>query len=105
MEHHEEERVKANELKPRTKVASLDLTVVEKGEVRSITTREGTPGRVCDAKGQDEEGALVSLSLWNDEIDRVNINDRIRIVNGWVSEWRGNVQVSAGRYGKLEVLH
>ncbi len=96
--------MKANELRPRSKVPSLDLRVVEKGEVRSITTREGTTGRVCDAKGEDDEGASVSLSLWNDEIDRVNLNDRIRIINGWVSEWRGNLQVSAGRYGKLEVL-
>ncbi len=96
--------MKANELRPRSKVPSLDLRVVEKGEVRSITTREGTTGRVCDAKGEDDEGATVSLSLWNDEIDRVNLNDRIRIINGWVSEWRGNLQVSAGRYGKLEVL-
>lgn len=96
--------MKANELRPRSKVPSLDLKVVEKGEVRSITTREGTTGRVCDAKGEDDEGATVSLSLWNDEIDRVNLNDRIRIINGWVSEWRGNLQVSAGRYGKLEVL-
>jgi ssDNA-binding replication factor A large subunit len=32
------------------------------------------------------------------------VNDRIRIVNGWVNEWRGNLQVSAGRYGKIELL-
>lgn len=96
--------MKASELRPRSKVPSLDLRVVEKGDVRSITTREGTTGRVCDAKGEDDEGATVSLSLWNDEIDRVNLNDRIRIINGWVSEWRGNLQVSAGRYGNLEVL-
>lgn len=96
--------MKASDLKPRTKVPSLELTIIEKGEVRSITTREGSPGRVCDAKAQDEEGALVSLSLWNDEIDRVNVNSRVRILNGWVSEWRGSMQVSAGRYGRLEVL-
>jgi len=44
------------------------------------------------------------VSLWNEEIDRVQPNDRIRITNGWAREWRGNIQVSAGKYGKLEVL-
>ncbi|TLZ72178.1 MAG: hypothetical protein E6K10_03025 [Methanobacteriota archaeon] len=38
------------------------------------------------------------------EIERVQANDRVRISNGWVREWRGNLQVSAGRYGRLEVL-
>ncbi len=96
--------MKASDLKPRTKVPSLELTVVEKGEVRNFTSREGVTGKVCDARGEDDEGQAVSVSLWNEEIDRVQVNDRIRIVNGWVSEWRGNLQVSAGRYGKLEVL-
>jgi len=28
----------------------------------------------------------------------------VRIVNGWAREWRGEVQVSAGRLGKLEIV-
>lgn len=99
-----EDRTKVRELKPRMKVPSLELTVVEKGEVRNFTSREGLTGKVCDARGEDEEGQAVSISLWNEEIDKVQVNDRIRITNGWVSEWRGNLQVSAGRFGRLEVL-
>lgn len=82
----------------------LILTVKEKGEPRSYTSREGVTGKVCDAKGQDDFGDEISLSLWNEEIEKVEINDRIRITNGWVSEWQGEIQVSAGRFGKLEVL-
>ena len=52
----------------------------------------------------DDEGQEVSVSLWNEEIERVRPDDRIRITNGWAREWRGNLQVTAGRYGKLEVL-
>jgi ssDNA-binding replication factor A large subunit len=96
--------MKVSELRPRVKVPSIDLTIIEKGEIRSVTTRDGAAGRVCDAKGEDDDGQSVSISLWNDEIERVNVSDRIRITNGWVSEWRGSKQLSAGRYGQLEVL-
>lgn len=96
--------MKVKELRPRSKVPQIELVIVEKGEPRSYTSREGYTGRVCDALGRDEDGDMVTVTLWNEDIDRVEVNDRIRITNGWVSEWQGNRQLSAGRYGKLEVL-
>ena len=99
------DRMKVKELRPESKVDVIDLTIRQKGAVRDFSSRGGSTGKVCDAKAVDDEGSEVSVSLWNEEIERVQANDRIRITNGWVREWRGNMQVSAGRYGKLEVLH
>ena len=98
------DRMKVKELRPESKVDVIELTIREKGAARDFSSRTGSTGKVCDAKALDDEGSEVSVSLWNEEIDRVGANDRIRITNGWVREWRGNLQVSAGRYGKLEVL-
>lgn len=92
------------DLKPRNKVDSIELVVVEKGEPRNYTSREGTTGKVCDARAKDDEGETITVTLWNEDIDRVKVKDRIRITNGWASEWQGSLQLSAGRYGKLEVL-
>jgi replication factor A1 len=92
------------DLRPESKVDVIELTIREKGAPRDFSSRSGSTGKVCDAKGVDANGEEVSVSLWNDEIDRVQATDRIRITNGWVREWRGNMQVSAGRFGKLEVL-
>lgn len=96
--------MKVRDLRPESKVEALELTVREKGPVRDFTSRSGSSGKVCDAKAVDEDGEEVSLSLWNEEIERVSAGARVRITNGWVREWRGNLQVSAGRFGKLEVL-
>lgn len=96
--------MKIKELRPRNKVPTIELLVVEKGEPRNFTSRNGVTGRVCDARGQDEDGETISVTLWNEEIEQVALNDRIRITDGWASEWQGNLQVSAGRYGQLEVL-
>jgi replication factor A1 len=96
--------MKVSEVRPESKVDVIELTIREKGTVRDFSSRSGSSGKVCDAKAVDADGTEVSVSLWNEEIDRVKANDRIRITNGWAREWRGNIQVSAGRYGKLEVL-
>jgi replication factor A1 len=96
--------MKAKDLRPESKVDVIELTIREKGTPRDFSSRSGSSGKVCDAKAVDADGTEVSVSLWNEEIDRVKANDRIRITNGWAREWRGNIQVSAGRYGKLEVL-
>lgn len=98
------DRMKVRDLRPETKVDVLELTIREKGTARDFSSRSGATGKVCDAKAVDEDGDEVSVSLWNEEIERVHANDRIRITNGWVRQWRGNMQVSAGRFGKLEVL-
>ena len=96
--------MKVRELRAEAKIDSLELVIREKGAARDFASRSGSTGKVCDAKAVDDENQEVSVSLWNDEIERVQPNDRIRITNGWAREWRGNLQVSAGRYGKLEVL-
>ena len=91
-------------MRPESKVDVIELTIREKGSVRDFSSRSGSTGKVCDAKAVDDDGSDVSVSLWNDDIERVQANDRIRITNGWVREWRGNMQVSAGKYGRLDVL-
>ena len=96
--------MKVKDLRPESKVDVIELTVREKGATRDFSSRSGSTGKVADAKAVDDEGSEVSISLWNDEIDRVQAKSRIRITNGWAREWRGNLQVSAGRFGKLEVL-
>lgn len=96
--------MRVSELKPRTPFDELELTVTEKSEPRNFTSRFGTTGRVCDAKGVDEHGDKVVLTLWNEQIEKVKVDDKIRIIDGWASEWQGNLQVSSGRKGKIEIL-
>lgn len=93
-----------NKLKPKSNVEEIELTIVEKEEARGYISRFGVKGKVCSAVAKDDIGARVGLTLWNDEIDKVEINDRIRILNGWVKEWNGNLEISAGKFGKMEIL-
>ena len=92
------------ELKPRSPVSEIELSVISKEDPREFTSRYGVSGRVCNAMAKDESGDEVQLTLWNDEIDTIVVDSKIKITDGWVKEWNGQIQLSAGKYGKLEIL-
>jgi replication factor A1 len=76
--------------------------VIEKGEVREFE-KFGKTGRVCNAKIKDESGEM-SLTLWNEDIDKVDVGDRIHIEKGYVGEWQGELQLTTGKFGTLSVV-
>ncbi|MBU0929753.1 MAG: hypothetical protein KJ623_01645 [Nanoarchaeota archaeon] len=92
--------MKVNELKDRAPVDELTLKITEKGEAREV---RGGQLKVCNAKGEDDTGS-VTVSLWNNDIEKVNIGDTIKITNGWSSIYNNEMQVSPGKLGKLEVV-
>lgn len=95
----------AKDLKDKSKVDELILTISEKKEPREFQSKwSGASGRVCDATGKDENGDDVAISLWNEDCDRVEVGAKIKITNGWASSYKGKLQISAGKYGKLEIL-
>ena len=95
--------MKVSELKPRTGVDEITLEVVSKGETREFANERGS-GKVCSAAAKDEAGDEITLSLWNEQIDQVKEGSKVKIENGWCSEFQGQKQVSTGKFGKMEVL-
>ena len=90
------------DLEVRQGKVDVTVEVVDKGSIREFE-KFGKSGRVCNAKVRDETGEI-SMTLWNDDIDKVNVGDRIHIVNGYVSEWQGEKQLSTGKFGSIEVV-
>jgi len=86
------------------KQGNIDITVqiVDKGEIREFQ-KFGKSGKVCTAVVKDATGEI-KLSLWNEQVDSVNVGDTIKIVNGYVNEYQGEKQLTTGRLGKLEVV-
>jgi len=83
---------------------NIDLTVsvVSKEEPRTFE-KFGKKGKVCSVKVKDESGEL-KLTLWNDDIDTVNVGDTLHLDKGWCSEFKGEKQLSTGKFGKIEVV-
>lgn len=78
------------------------LEVVKKEEPREFE-KFGKKGKVCNAKVRDASGEI-TLTLWNDDIDKVSVGDVVRLHNGWCSEFKGEKQLSTGKFGKIELL-
>ena len=89
------------ELQPKQGNVDITVEITEKSEPREFE-KFGKPGKVCNAKAKDETGEI-TLSLWNEDVDKVKAGDTVTISNGWVSEWQGELQLSTGRFGKMEV--
>lgn len=91
-----------SDLRP-SRVATVEGSVHELEAAREVEIRGGGTKKVRNAKLKDATGEI-SLVLWGTEVDLVQEGDRIRITEGWVSDYRGRPQISLGRTGRLEKL-
>ena len=77
--------------------------IIDKPEPREVMLRTGQKARVADLTITDETGK-VKLTLWDDQIDKVDVDDTVRIENGYMNSFRGEIRLNVGRFGKLEVI-
>ena len=90
------------DLAPRQGNVDITIDVVEKGDVREFE-KFGKSGRVCNAVAKDDTGSI-KLTLWNDDIDKINVGNKVHVTNGYVSEFQGEKQLTTGKFGKMEVM-
>ena len=90
------------DLQPRVGKVDIVATVISKDEPRQIE-KPNFSGKVCNATIKDDSGE-VKITLWNEQCDQVGIGDKIKISNGYVGEWQGEMQLSTGKFGSMEVL-
>ena len=95
--------MKINELRDRMKNVVVQGKVTEKSDPREVMSRfKDETYKVATAIVADESGSI-KMTLWNDQITQVNVGDTVKVENGYVSSFRGEIQLNVGRYGKLAV--
>ena len=95
--------LKIKELRDGMKRVEVEAKVVSKEPGREVISRyKDVVYRVANAAVSDGTGTI-KLTLWNDQIDQVNVNDSIKVENGYITTFRGEMQLNVGRYGKLSV--
>jgi replication factor A1 len=96
-------QLKINELKSGMRGVDVRVRVVDVPVRRLVDTRWGGRSYVSNVGVADETG-LISLSLWNSQIDRVHIGDEVAVENGYVASFAGELQLRLGRKGTLSVV-
>ena len=85
------------------KRVSIEAKVVEKTETREVTSRyKNETYNVATAMIADDTGTI-KLTLWNEQINQVNVENKVKIENGYVSSFRGELQLNVGKFGSLSV--
>lgn len=84
------------------KQSNITITgkLTDKSPIREFS-KMGDPGRVCIATIEDDSGKM-ALVLWNDEIDVAETGDNVKISDGYVKNYNGELQLTTGRDGKIE---
>ena len=90
------------DLKPKQGNVDIIVDIIDIGDIREFQ-KFGKPGKVANAIAKDETGDI-KLTLWNEDIEKVQAGDRAHLTNGYVNEWQGEMQLTTGRMGKLEVV-
>jgi replication factor A1 len=83
------------------RIATFEATVAKLEPPREVEQRSGTSTRVRHGLLRDGTGE-VALVLWGRDVELVAEGDRIRIVEGWVKDYKGRPEVSLGRTGRIE---
>lgn len=81
---------------------NLVAKVTKVGDSRTVNLKNGGTVNVCDAVLSDDTGDI-GLTLWGDDIIKVHEGNEVTIQNGFTNEFKGQVSVTKGKFGTLEV--
>lgn len=96
--------MKLNELRPGMENLELVVEIVSIGEPREVETYSGLKHMLVEGEIKDETGNM-GLTTWNEtieELDKVKPGDEARLINCFITSFKGVLSVNVGRESKIE---
>ena len=85
---------------------NIKAEILSKSDLRTVNLKSGGTVDVCDAvianEDKSEENQM-GFTLWGDDIKAVNVGDTVVITNGYTNEYKGEVSLTKGKFGTMEV--
>lgn len=92
------------DLKPYSRNVDIKVKVASKNEVREVVSgRTGELLHVTEALVGDETGSVL-LTLWNDDIEKVDLEKIYEINNGYCKTFKGSLRLNVGRRGGIKPI-
>ena len=98
--------MKLNELRPGMDKIEIIVKLVCRKKPREIETNYGVTHCIVDGEVEDESGKM-SLTVWNEktqDINKIEIGEQIRILNSFVTSFKGVLSLNIGRDTFIEKL-
>jgi replication factor A1 len=93
--------MKIGELKSGMRNVSVTGKVDSVGEPRTVNLKAGGTNTVADARISDETGSI-KLSLWGDDINKIQPSDTVSIEKGDINTFKGEDSINIGKFGTLK---
>jgi len=93
--------MKIGELRAGTRNVSVEGKIDSVGEARTVNLKTGGTNNVADAIITDDSGSI-KLSLWGDDIGKVQAGDKVSVENGYINTYKGENSLNIGKFGKLK---
>ena len=94
--------IKVGTLKSNLTNLKVVVKILSIGEPRVISSRrDRSEHRVTEAVVGDETGCVL-LTLWDNQIDALNIGDVYEIKNAYTNLFHGSLRLNMGKYGTAE---
>lgn len=95
--------MKIAELKQGAYAGSVEGKIVELEDPKELQTKFGKKLVVANGVLEDDSGQI-KLALWNEHATSFAKGDTVKITNGWVSEFKGELKLSPGKNGTIEKI-
>jgi replication factor A1 len=92
--------MKISELKAGMRNVSVTGKIDSLGDPRTVNLKSGGTNTVADAIISDESGSM-KLSLWGEDINKIQPGDMISVENGYINTFKGENSISIGKFGKM----
>ena len=92
--------MKVKELKENMVVPEMELTITELGEKRTVGNNIG----LLEGKAKDEDGDEVIVVFWREDVEGKEVGQKLKVTDGWVKSYNGQLQLSAGKQGSWVVV-
>lgn len=89
--------------KPQNRLEPVEGTIDSISEPRTVNLKTGGQAQVADAILKDDTGQI-KLTLWDAQIKMVKSGSKVRIENGYITNFKGENSLNVGKYGKLTVI-
>jgi replication factor A1 len=82
---------------------NLTAKIIGVSEPREVMTRMGYRTKVATATVEDDTGKI-DLTLWGKQVDEIIEGNTVEIKDGYITEFRGNLQINVPRKGEIKTV-
>ncbi len=96
-------QVKIKDLKPGMEGVDLEVRLLSLEKPRKVKTYAGIEHIVLEGEVEDDTGRS-QINFWDEKIDEiveVGVNARIKILNSFITSFKGILQINVGRGSKI----